>query len=138
MLSPDVPAGVSTVPSPWGIATVHNAAVAQSIIACELHDDAATVTRPEAGERVFHKLGQRLAKLITLVGYEALLARAIHLAHRQFPFIDDTIVVHGRDFVSLRFGEGSLRVEPRAAFAALAQKHRVLPAARRRLEMVLI
>ena len=41
-----------------------------------------------AAGRVFVKLSQRLAQLITPVGAEALLKRAVHLCHARFPFLD--------------------------------------------------
>ena len=42
----------------------------------------------DAAERACQKLCQRLARLVTVVGYQALLARALHLARGEFPFLD--------------------------------------------------
>lgn len=42
---------------------------------------------PAAAERVFEKLSLRLAQLITPVGSEALLKRAVHLSRAEFPFL---------------------------------------------------
>jgi hypothetical protein len=42
----------------------------------------------DAAERACQKLCRRLAKLVTVVGYQALLARALHLARGEFPFLE--------------------------------------------------
>ncbi len=42
----------------------------------------------DAAEHACQKLCQRLAQLITVVGYRALLARALHLARGEFPFLE--------------------------------------------------
>ena len=41
-----------------------------------------------AAVRVFDKLSRRLAVLITPIGAEALLARAVHLSRATYPFLD--------------------------------------------------
>ena len=42
----------------------------------------------DAAERACQKLCRRLARLVTVAGYQALLARALHLARREFSFLD--------------------------------------------------
>jgi hypothetical protein len=42
----------------------------------------------DAAERACQKLGRRLARLVTVVGYQSLLARALHLAEGEFPFLE--------------------------------------------------
>ena len=42
----------------------------------------------DATEHACQKLGRRLARLVTVVGYQALLSRALHLARGEFPFLD--------------------------------------------------
>jgi len=41
-----------------------------------------------AAERACHKLGDRLARLLTMAGYQALLARSLYLAKARFQFLD--------------------------------------------------
>jgi hypothetical protein len=43
----------------------------------------------DAAERVCQKLCRRLTRLITVIGYQALLARALHLAKGEFPLLDE-------------------------------------------------
>jgi hypothetical protein len=52
---------------------------------------------PKAAERVFGKLNKRLAQLITLVGSDALLARAVHLSRAAFPFLGGAQITRGDD-----------------------------------------
>ncbi|MGD9892654.1 MAG: hypothetical protein AB7R89_13470 [Dehalococcoidia bacterium] len=47
------------------------------------------VALPDAAERACQKLGRRLTRLVTEVGYQALLARALHLARGEFPVLDE-------------------------------------------------
>lgn len=42
----------------------------------------------DAAERACQKLCRRLARLVTVAGYQALLARALHLARAEFAFLD--------------------------------------------------
>jgi hypothetical protein len=51
----------------------------------------------EAAERICHKLSVRLARLITPVGYEALVTRAKQLATPQFPFLAGVRVGSGSE-----------------------------------------
>jgi hypothetical protein len=50
-----------------------------------------------AAERVCRKLSGPLARLITLVGYQALMARALHLAKGSFPFLTGVQTGSGPD-----------------------------------------
>jgi hypothetical protein len=69
-------------------ATPSQHAVAQWLLTAEGVDAERRLAAPAAAERVFGKLSQRLAQLITLLGSDALLARAVHLSRAEFPFID--------------------------------------------------
>jgi hypothetical protein len=42
----------------------------------------------DAAERACQKLCRRLSRLVTDAGYQALLARALHLARADYPFLD--------------------------------------------------
>ncbi len=53
----------------------------------EMGDGRGSEALLDAAERASRKLGSRLARLITVVGYRALLARALHLARDEFPFL---------------------------------------------------
>ncbi|MGI9149358.1 MAG: hypothetical protein ACR2IK_22885 [Chloroflexota bacterium] len=44
-------------------------------------------TEPDAAERACQKLLDRLAKLITAQGSQALVSRALHLTRAEFPFL---------------------------------------------------
>jgi hypothetical protein len=76
---------------------------------------------PQAGaaaaERVFEKLGQRLAQLITPVGSEALLRRAAHLSRTEFPFLDGVQGAPNTDPLVDRLRETAATVEPGEAYA---------------------
>jgi hypothetical protein len=62
-------------------------AIARWLINCEMGDEGSRAGTAAAA-RVFDKLSQRLAVLITPIGAEALLARAVHLSRATFPFLD--------------------------------------------------
>jgi hypothetical protein len=58
------------------------------LLASELSDTSEPGALFDAAERVCGKLSRRLARLITADGYSAILARALHLAMADFPFLD--------------------------------------------------
>jgi hypothetical protein len=69
--------------------TTASDSLARWLIRCETRDDdEAPAARAAAAVRVFDKLSQRLAVLITPIGAEALLARAVHLSRATYPFLD--------------------------------------------------
>jgi hypothetical protein len=72
---------------------------------------------PVAAERVFDKLSQRLAQLITPVGSEALLRRAAHLSRAEFPFLDGVQGAPNTDALIDRLRETAATVEPGEAYA---------------------
>jgi hypothetical protein len=61
--------------------------LARWLLAHELEEPRDPGALAAAAERVCRKLAGRLARLITLVGYQALVARALHLASAHFPFL---------------------------------------------------
>ena len=54
----------------------------------ELGDAPEPATLADAAELACQKLCRRLARLVTVAGYQALLARALHLARGEFPFLE--------------------------------------------------
>jgi hypothetical protein len=58
------------------------------LLASELSDMSEPGALFDAAERVCGKLSRRMARLITADGYSAILARALHLAMAEFPFLD--------------------------------------------------
>jgi hypothetical protein len=92
-------------------------AIARWLITTEM----GTADRPLAGaaaaERVFDKLSQRLAQLITPVGSEALLRRAVHVSRTEFPFLAEVQVVpNTTNGLIDRLREIAATVEPDAAY----------------------
>ena len=90
MPSPHGPGCDCTVdwPSQMTTAIPSHHALARWLVTTELGDSEEGLLAPVAAERVFQKLSHRLARLITPVGCEALLARAVHLSRAEFPFVD--------------------------------------------------
>ena len=62
--------------------------LAHWLLTSELSDVSEPGALFDAAERVCAKLSRRLARLITADGYSAILARALHLAMAEFPFLD--------------------------------------------------
>jgi hypothetical protein len=62
-------------------------ALAQWLVTAEMGAAEGGMAGSAAAGRVFEKLSQRLAQLITPVGSEALLTRAVHLSRTEFPFL---------------------------------------------------
>ena len=54
----------------------------------ETGDDRGPEALVDAADVACQKLGRRLTRLITVVGYQALLARALHLARSEFSVLD--------------------------------------------------
>ena len=82
--------------------TPSHRALARWLVTTEIEAEAeGALAAPEAAERVFGKLSQRLARLITDVGADALVARAVHLSLAAFPFLggaqirrsDDSLII---------------------------------------------
>jgi|SRR5579859_4137160 len=93
-------------------ATPSHHALARWLVSAELGDAEGAVGTHTAVERVFHKLSHRVARLITPVGCEALLARAVHLSRASFPFLEGIQVTHSTDAVTLRLGDSATGVAP--------------------------
>ncbi len=66
-------------------ATSFHHAVARQLLSAELGVSNGGHELPATAERVLEKLSQRLARLVTPVGAEALLARAVHLSRAKTP-----------------------------------------------------
>ncbi len=92
-------------------ATPSQHAVAQWLLTAEGVDAERRLAAPAAAERVFWKLSQRLAQLITLVGSDALLARAVHLSRVEFPFLDGAQITRSDDSLTLRLGDSGKGAE---------------------------
>jgi hypothetical protein len=70
---------------------------------------------PAAGGRVFEKLSRRVAQLITPVGAEALLKRAVHLSRAEVPFVAGLETVPSTDSIIDRLREAAASVGPTQA-----------------------
>jgi hypothetical protein len=90
-------------------------ALARWLVTTEVGDAEGRPADPAAAGRVFDKLGQRLAQLITPVGSEALLRRAVHLTHTEFPFLDGVQAASSVDPLTTRLREAAATVEPSQA-----------------------
>jgi hypothetical protein len=74
----------------------------------------------EAAELVCRKLSRRLGKLVTPAGCQAVLARGLHLARAEFPFLDGVRVGVLPEVCLEGLGESTAGVEPVQARAAIA------------------
>lgn len=63
----------------------------------ELGDDERAAAYADAAERACQKLGARLSRLVTFAGWQALLARALHLARAGIPVLDGVRPGHTPD-----------------------------------------
>jgi hypothetical protein len=70
-------------------ATPAHRELARWLLAREMDDPLQPTDLAAAAEAVFGKLSRRVARLVTFVACQALLARALHLARREFPFLED-------------------------------------------------
>ncbi|MGI9145941.1 MAG: hypothetical protein ACR2IK_05250 [Chloroflexota bacterium] len=61
--------------------------LARWLLMQELRDSQEAEALPDAAERACQKLCRRVARLVTTAGCKALLARALHLATAEFPFL---------------------------------------------------
>jgi len=86
-------------------------AVAQWLLTAEGVDAERRLAAPTAAERGVGKLSQRLAQLITLVGSDALLTRAVHLSRVEFPFLDGAQITRSDDSLTLRLGDSGKGAE---------------------------
>jgi hypothetical protein len=74
----------------------------------------------EAAELVCRKLSRRLAKLVTPAGCRAVLARGLHLARAEFPFLEGVRVGSSPEVCLEGLRESAEGVEPVQARAGLA------------------
>lgn len=92
-------------------------ALARWLLADEIGDDQRSEDLVAAGERAYLKLRERLAILLGATGFDALWARAVHMAQREFCPADDPMaadkpllaqasglraVLHGRSASAIR------------------------------------
>ena len=84
-------------------------ALARWLLTTEMGDADGALAAPKAAERVFGKLNKRLAQLITLVGSDALLARAVHLSRAAFPFLGEAQITRSDDSSVLSLPESAER-----------------------------
>jgi len=99
-------------------ATPSHHALARWLLTTEVVGAEGPLAAPAAAERVFEKLSKRLAQLITLVGSDALLARAVHLSRAEFPFLDGAQTTPSADELTLRLRESAEGVESSQAAEA--------------------
>ncbi|MGI9148406.1 MAG: hypothetical protein ACR2IK_17965 [Chloroflexota bacterium] len=81
--------------------------------------EAGSLTNTASAARVFDKLSQRVALLITQVGSEALLSRAVHLARSEVPFLAEVQGVASKDAVIDRLRVAAASAQPSQADAGL-------------------
>ena len=92
-------------------ATPSHHALARWLVTAERVNPERPLAAPAAAERVFEKLSKRLAQLVTLVGSDALLARAVHLSRVEFPFLDGAQITRSDDSLTLRLGDSGKGAE---------------------------
>jgi hypothetical protein len=97
------------------ITTPSHQALARSLITLERGADETPRAASTAAGRVFDKLSRRLAELITRVGAEALLDRAVHLARAEFPFLSGVRSALGANSVIDKLRETADTVDPSEA-----------------------
>lgn len=104
-------------------ATPRQQATARWLLTAELGDGEGALAGPvAAAERVFQKLSDRLAGLFTLIGSEALVARAVDLSHAEFPFLDEARTARHADALTLRLWDcaaGAVPDQAREGFEAV-------------------
>jgi len=94
-----------------------HAALAHWLVTGEMDAQNGPLTGSAGAERVFKKLSQRLAQLITPVGSEALLMRAVHLSRAEFPFLGGVPGAPNTQSLIERLAETALDVDPSEAQA---------------------
>ena len=107
----------SRLPSPEVTTpTRPHGALARWLVTTEMGAHDGPLAGAAAAERVFEKLSHRLAQLITPVGAEALLMRAVHLSRVDFPFLG-VVPRTPNTHISLieRLREAAAAVEPSEA-----------------------
>jgi hypothetical protein len=101
--------------------TSHNPALRQTIVrllAQQVRTGAQTL--PEAAVRVYGKMAQQLTPLIGDAGVEALAARSLYLAQREFPCLAEILNPEQSHEPFAQLGPCLARQEPRVAIDAAA------------------
>lgn len=101
-------------------ATPAHQELARWILASEMGDRQEPTAVAEAAELACQKLSQRLARLVTVAGGQALLARALHLARPDFPFLEGVRPGSSPESCLEGLREHVQRVEPARAREGLA------------------
>jgi hypothetical protein len=86
-------------------------ALARWLVTTEMEATEEPLAAPEAAERVFGKLSKRLARLITDVGADALVARAVHLSLAAFPLLGGAQIRRSDDSLIISLRETADRTE---------------------------
>jgi hypothetical protein len=86
-------------------------ALARWLVTTEMEATEEPLAAPEATERVFGKLSKRLVRLITDVGADALVARAVHLSLTAFPFLGGAQIRRSDDSLIISLRETADRTE---------------------------
>lgn len=93
--------------------------LARWLLAREIGHASEPEALPDAAERACHKLFQRLARLVTMSGCQALLARALHLAQTEYLFLDGVRAGTIEDTCLDGLRETAAGLEPSSLRAAL-------------------
>jgi hypothetical protein len=114
-----VPAGEfrnGTAPLPsFGEVAISGAsplALARWLLTAEVGDAGRLPVDSAAALRVFHKLSQRMALLLSAVGSDALLRRAVHLSRAEFPFVGGIQTAPDAESLIPGLGQAATTVEP--------------------------
>ena len=100
-------------------ATPAHHALALWLVTTEMGSNTGSLAFSAAAGRVFEKMSERLSQLITSVGSEALLRRAVHLSQTEFPFLADVPAAPSTDPLIGQLREAAATVEPSQADQAM-------------------
>jgi hypothetical protein len=89
--------------------------LAQWLVTTEMATADGPLPGPAAAGRVFEKLSRRVAQLITPVGAEALLKRAVHLSRAEVPFVAGLETAASTDSIIDRLREAATAIDPTQA-----------------------
>jgi hypothetical protein len=101
-------------------ATPAHRELARWLLAREMDDPRAPTDPAGAAEAACRKLSHRVARLVTVVACQALMGRALHLARRDFPFLEGVRPGPSPDVCLEGLAECVRGVEPARATEGLA------------------
>jgi hypothetical protein len=93
-------------------ATAAHHTLAEWLVTTEMGAASGSLAFSAAAGRVFEKLSQRLSQLITSVGSDALLRRAVHLSRADFPFLDGPQTTPNTEPVIDKLRKAAVTVDP--------------------------